>query len=63
MCAPADESVPRCPPGVQEAMRLQQLRHPHIVGFYGVMLAGSKGVVLMEYAEGTAAGSTAASNC
>jgi hypothetical protein len=44
-------------------MRLQQLRHPHIVGFYGVMLAGSKGVVLMEYAEGTAAGSTAASNC
>jgi len=37
---------------LQEALRLQQLRHHHIITFLGVSLAGSRGLVLMELAEG-----------
>ena len=44
--------APASPACLQEAMRLQALRHPNLVGFYGVCLAGSKGVVLLEYCEG-----------
>ena len=39
--------------GVQEAERLHQLRHAHVVGLYGVALSGSRGVLLMEYCSGT----------
>ncbi|KAL4431038.1 hypothetical protein ABPG75_006294 [Micractinium tetrahymenae] len=35
-----------------EALRLQALRHPHVICFIGVMLKENKGVVLTEYAEG-----------
>lgn len=35
-----------------EALRLQALRHPHVICFLGVMLKENKGVVLTEYAEG-----------
>lgn len=33
---------------VQEAERLHQLRHPHVVALYGVSLSGPKGYLLME---------------
>ena len=36
----------------QEALRLQQLRHPCVISFMGVSFCGNKGVVLMELAEG-----------
>ncbi|KAL4434077.1 hypothetical protein ABPG75_000518 [Micractinium tetrahymenae] len=35
-----------------EALLLHALRHPHVIGFYGVMLRGTTGVVLQEFAEG-----------
>ena len=31
---------------------MQQLRHPNVVGFYGVSLDGPKGILLMEFCEG-----------
>ena len=39
---------------LQEAVRLHQLRHPHVVSFVGVALlpAEQKGVILMEFCEG-----------
>ena len=39
-------------PSLQEAGRLQLLRHPNVVGFFGVSVDGSKGLLLMEYCEG-----------
>ena len=39
-----------------EASLLQGLRHPNIVGFYGLALTRSKGVVLMELCEGARLG-------
>ena len=46
---------PRCTtplPPAQEALRLHQLRHQHIVGFVGVSVAEGKGIILMELCEG-----------
>ena len=39
---------------LQEAVRLHQLRHPHVVGFVGVAVLPEeqKGVILMEFCEG-----------
>ncbi|KAL4420111.1 hypothetical protein ABPG77_000282, partial [Micractinium sp. CCAP 211/92] len=37
---------------VQEAERLHQLRHAHVVTLYGVALSGSRGIILMEYCSG-----------
>ncbi|KAL4419965.1 hypothetical protein ABPG75_007063 [Micractinium tetrahymenae] len=37
---------------VQEAERLHQLRHAHVVALYGVALSGSRGIILMEYCSG-----------
>ena len=37
---------------ITECLRLQQLRHPNIVQLMGVAVSGTKGVVLLEYAEG-----------
>ena len=48
---PAASPPPPCA-RLQEALRLQQLRHAHVVAFYGVALMGSKGLVLMEFCEG-----------
>lgn len=44
---PAPHPVP-----VQEAVRLHQLRHPHVVSFVGVAVSDGKGVLLMELCEG-----------
>ena len=52
MCPP----LPPLPARLQEALRLQQLRHAHVVAFYGVALMGSKGLVLMEFCEGAQLG-------
>ena len=41
-----------CPRPAQEALRLHQLRHPHVVGFVGVSVAEGKGIILMELCEG-----------
>jgi serine/threonine protein kinase len=41
----------RCRP-LQEALLLQHLRHPNLVGFFGLSLTASKGVILMELCEG-----------
>ncbi|PRW33966.1 serine threonine- kinase receptor R831 [Chlorella sorokiniana] len=35
-----------------EAERLHQLRHAHVVALYGVALAGSRGLILMEHCSG-----------
>jgi len=37
---------------LQEAMRMQLLRHPHIVVFYGMSLDGNRGTLLLEFCEG-----------
>ncbi|EFN56522.1 hypothetical protein CHLNCDRAFT_144136 [Chlorella variabilis] len=37
---------------VTEAVRLHQLRHPAVVGFVGVALSGSRGILLLEMCEG-----------
>jgi serine/threonine protein kinase len=37
---------------VTEALLLQNLRHPNIIGFFGLSLTADRGVVLLEYAEG-----------
>ncbi|PRW39194.1 serine threonine- kinase [Chlorella sorokiniana] len=37
---------------VQEAERLHQLRHSHVVALYGVSLSGANGYLLMEYCAG-----------
>ena len=42
---------------ITECLRLQQLRHPNIVQLMGVAVSGTKGVVLLEYAEGKQGGS------
>jgi len=40
-------------PIAQEAMRLQHLRHGHVVNFYGVSLDDSgRGIIVMEFCEG-----------
>lgn len=36
---------------LNEALRLHALRHPNVVAFYGMMLKGGKGTVLMELCE------------
>jgi serine/threonine protein kinase len=37
---------------LQEVLLLQHLRHPHIIGYFGLSLTANKGVLLLEYAEG-----------
>lgn len=37
---------------IQEAVSLHALRHQNVVAFYGLSIAGKKGVVLCEYCEG-----------
>ncbi|KAI7843034.1 hypothetical protein COHA_003366 [Chlorella ohadii] len=37
---------------VNEALRLHQLHHPHVVALLGVTIAGSTGILLMEYCAG-----------
>ena len=46
---------------VTEAVALVTLRHPNVVGFYGVALLAGKGVLVMEYCEGEAMGLPACS--
>lgn len=45
-------SLRRLPGKPQEAVRLHQLRHPAVVGFVGVALSGSRGILLLEMCEG-----------
>lgn len=37
---------------LQEAERLHQLRHAHVVALYGVALSGPQGVLITEYCSG-----------
>ncbi|KAL4855424.1 Mitogen-activated protein kinase kinase kinase 9 [Chlorella vulgaris] len=37
---------------VTEMLLLQHLRHPNVIGYFGVSLTANKGVLLLEYAEG-----------
>lgn len=51
-CTSGDPSQPSLPARLQEASRMQLLRHPHIVSFFGVSVDGTAGLILMEYCEG-----------
>lgn len=44
-------------PTPQEAIRLQQLRHPHVVGFFGVSIDDAgRGILILEFCQGGCVG-------